>query len=35
MAPTWIGTWSACATSRAWWSQIAVEKSRLELRIWE
>src|SRR2546423_1389754 len=35
MAPTWIGTCSAWATSRAWPSQIAVEKSRLELRICE
>src|SRR6266850_481048 len=35
MAPTWIGTWSAWATSRARASQMAVEKSRLELRIWE
>src|SRR6266478_1685819 len=35
MAPTWIGTCSAWATRRAWPSQIAVEKSRLELRICE
>src|SRR2546428_13481583 len=35
IAPTWIGTCSACATSRAPASQIAVEKSRLELRICE
>src|SRR5438034_8632421 len=35
IAPTWIGTCSACAISRAWASQSAVEKSRLELRIWE
>ena len=35
IAPTWIGTCSAWATSRACWSQIAVEKSRLEFRIWE
>src|SRR5437879_9632700 len=35
MAPTWIGTCSAWATSRAWPSQIAVEKSRLEVRICE
>ena len=34
-APTWIGTCSACAISRPLRSQIAVEKSRLELRIWE
>jgi hypothetical protein len=30
-----MGTWSACATRRAWLSQMAVEKSRLELRICE
>src|SRR5437867_1248624 len=35
IAPTWIGTCSACAISRAWASQSAVEKSRLELRICE
>src|SRR3989475_11858646 len=35
MAPTWMGTCSAWATSRAWPSQMAVEKSRLELRICE
>src|SRR3989441_8994284 len=35
IAPTWIGTCSACATSRAPAAQIAVEKSRLELRICE
>src|SRR5439155_661248 len=35
IAPTWIGTCSACATSRALASQIAVEKSRLEFRICE
>src|SRR5215471_21366247 len=34
-APTWIGTCSACAISRPSRSQIAVEKSRLELRICE
>ena len=35
MAPTWMGTCSAWATRRAPWSQMAVEKSRLELRICE
>ena len=35
MAPTCTGTCSACAISRPLTSQIAVEKSRLELRIWE
>ena len=34
-APTWIGTCSAWAISRPSRSQIAVEKSRLELRICE
>src|SRR5260370_12438051 len=34
-APTWIGTCSACAMSLPSRSQIAVEKSRLELRICE
>src|SRR6266571_6933660 len=35
IAPTWMGTCSACATSRALASQSAVEKSRLEFRICE
>src|SRR3989440_8603359 len=35
IAPTWIGTCSAWATRRAWPSQMAVEKSRLEFRICE
>src|ERR1700743_3130172 len=34
-APTWTGMWSACAISRDCTSQIASEKSRLELRICE
>ena len=34
-APTWTGMWSACAISRDFTSQIASEKSRLELRICE